>query len=216
MNRHMSGAAQPGAAEGQEDVLVLTVPGLNNSGPEHWQSLWEQQRGDCLRVELGQWDRPHRNSWVNNLNLAIRAAEGPVYLAAHSLGCLAVAWWAQMEPKAAQLVAGALLVAPPEVDFTPEDPRLVGFSPTPCAPLPFPSVLVASSNDPYMDAHAARYLARMWGAEFVNVGRMGHINACSQIGDWPQGQALLDGLIAQGQRLRARQTTTSQGWAARP
>ena len=76
--------------------LVLTVPGLGNSGAGHWQSLWEEQRADCRRVELGMWDQPHRNTWVNQLNLAIRAAADnaqrrPVVLAAHSLGCLAVA-----------------------------------------------------------------------------------------------------------------------------
>ena len=78
--------------------LVLTVPGLDNSGPDHWQSLWEQQHAGCFRVQLGQWDKPHRNSWVNQLSLAVRAVEGPVLLAAHSLGCHAVAAWAQMDP----------------------------------------------------------------------------------------------------------------------
>jgi len=103
----------------QDFPLVLTVPGLNNSGPSHWQTLWEEAHHGCLRVNLGHWDRPHRNSWINQLNLALRSVEGPVLLAAHSLGCHAVAAWAQMEPEAAQLVAGALLVAPPEVDFAP-------------------------------------------------------------------------------------------------
>ncbi len=110
--------------------LVLTVPGLDNSGPDHWQSLWEQRHAGCFRVQLGQWDKPHRNSWVNQLNLAMRAVEGPVLLAAHSLGCHAVAAWAQMDPDAASLVAGALLVAPPEVDFFPLDVRVAAFSPT--------------------------------------------------------------------------------------
>jgi hypothetical protein len=106
-------------ARSGQPPLVLTVPGLHNSGPGHWQTLWEQQRHDCHRVELGMWDQPHRNTWVNQLNLAIRAAGRPVVLAAHSLGVIAVVWWAQLEREAAQLVKGALLVAPPEVDFFP-------------------------------------------------------------------------------------------------
>src|SRR5262245_5536541 len=81
--------------------LVLTVPGLNNSGPAHWQTLWEQRLSDCRRVELGMWDKPHRNTWVNKLNLAIRTADRPVVLAAHSLGCIAVAWWAHFEGREA-------------------------------------------------------------------------------------------------------------------
>jgi predicted alpha/beta hydrolase family esterase len=178
-------------------ALILTVPGLANSGSGHWQTLWEQQRGDCRRVELGQWDQPHRNSWVNQLNLAIRAAGRPVVLAAHSLGCLAVAWWALLEAEdAGKLVAGALLVAPPEVDHTPHDARLGGFAPTPAAPLPFPTILVASRNDPYITMRAARQLAHVWHAGFADAGAIGHINADSGIADWPFGQFLLDRLLA--------------------
>src|SRR3546814_4634015 len=81
-------------SSGRESPLVLTVPGLNNSGPGHWQTIWETTRNDCERVDLGMWDRPHRNTWVNKLNAAIRQADRPVILVAHSLGCIAVAWWA--------------------------------------------------------------------------------------------------------------------------
>jgi predicted alpha/beta hydrolase family esterase len=171
----------------QDFPLVLTVPGLNNSGPSHWQTLWEEAHHGCLRVNLGHWDRPHRNSWINQLNLALRSVEGPVLLAAHSLGCHAVAAWAQMEPEAAQLVAGALLVAPPEVDFAPLDSRVSAFPPTAAGPLPFPSLLVASSNDPYCPLSAARLLARKWGAAFRDAGAMGHINADSGLGEWHEG-----------------------------
>ena len=178
--------------------LVLTIPGLDNSGPDHWQTRWEAQHTGCLRVNLGQWDRPHRNSWVNQLNLALRNVQGPVLLAAHSLGCHAVAAWAQMEPDAASLVAGALLVAPPEVDFFPLDPRVSAFSPTPSGALPFPSVLLASRNDPYCGQPAARVLARMWRAQFVDAGTLGHINAQSGLGDWPDGWRLLSQVARSG------------------
>jgi uncharacterized protein len=182
--------------------LVLTVPGLFNSGPGHWQTLWEQQRGDCHRVDLGMWDQPHRNTWVNKLNLAIHAAHAsikggrPVVLAAHSLGVIAVAWWARMERDAARLVQGALLVAPPEVDFFPRDPRVGTFAPVPTDTLPFPAILAASRNDPWIGQHAARRLARGWGARFEDMGEAGHINAQSDLGAWTQGQAWLDELLA--------------------
>ncbi len=74
---------------------ILTVPGLGGSGPSHWQTLWESARPDTVRVELGMWNTPHRNAWVTKLDQAIRQAQAPVILAAHSLGCLAVAWWAE-------------------------------------------------------------------------------------------------------------------------
>src|SRR3546814_9151321 len=101
---------------GQQPIL-LTVPGLNNSGPSHWQSLWEGKRDDCFRVDLGMWERPHRNTWLNKLNAAIGAASDPVILIAHSLGCHAVAWWSRFAgPEDKCKVAGALLVAPPSVE----------------------------------------------------------------------------------------------------
>jgi uncharacterized protein len=185
-SRHATSAPEP---------LVLLVPGLNNSGPDHWQSLWERSRPDCQRVELGMWHRPHRNTWVNQLNLAIRQADRPVVLVAHSLGCLAVAWWALEQPKLDDPVVGALLVAPPDVDFFPMDDRLLSFSPTPSAPLPFPSILAASHDDPYMGIRAARRLARLWGSNFADAGKIGHINAQSGIGDWEFGQFLLEMLF---------------------
>ena len=180
----------------REDPLILIVPGLNNSGPEHWQSLWEESRSDCLRVQLGMWDSPHRNTWVNKLNHVIADSKRPVALVAHSLGCLAVAWWAKLEqPQPGHNVLGALLVAPPEVDFFPADDRLSGFAPTPQGPLPFPSILAGSRNDPYIGIRTARRLAESWGSDFVDAGAIGHINADSGIGKWPMGQALLQRLL---------------------
>jgi len=189
--------AHHGLAAPDREPLVLLVPGLENSGPGHWQSIWERQRGDCERVELVMWDEPHRNTWVNQLNLAIRSADRPVVLVAHSLGCLAVAWWAQLEqPGADSRVIGALLVAPPDVDVSPLDDRLTAFSPTPSQPLPFPSILVGSRNDPYLGYRSARRLARTWGSRFADAGSIGHINAASEIGDWPFGQFLLEQLLS--------------------
>ena len=175
---------------------VLIVPGLGNSGPDHWQSIWEQTRTDCRRVELGQWDKPHRNSWVNQLNLAILGAKRPVVLVGHSLGCLAIAWWASLEQPAPGKIAGALLVAPPEVDFFPLDERIAGFAPTPRARLPFPSILVASRNDPYMSFRTADRLAKDWGSAFVDAGEAGHINAETDLGEWEFGQFLLGWLTS--------------------
>jgi len=176
--------------------LILTLPGLDNSGPGHWQTVWEERREDCQRVELGVWAQPHRNTWVNQLNLAIAAAERPVILAAHSLGCLAVAWWAALErPAPGGKVRGALLVAPPEVDHRRLDARVATFAPTPRQPLPFRAILVGSRNDPHMTLRSAEQLARDWGCAFADAGRVGHINAESGLGDWAFGQFLLQQLL---------------------
>ncbi len=186
--------------------VILTVPGLGNSGPGHWQSEWEARLPGCRRVDLGLWEDPHRNTWVNKLNLAIQRAEGPVVLAAHSLGCLAVAWWAEYEqpgspsrsgPADGGKVIGALLVAPPDVEDRPLDRRLTRFAPVPESALPFPSVLVASRNDPYLTMAQARSLSRRWGARLADAGEAGHINAASGLGDWAFGRLLLNTLLPQ-------------------
>jgi len=176
--------------------LVLTVPGLNGSGPGHWQSVWEETRGDTARVALGMWASPRRNAWVTKLDQAIRAAQSPVILAAHSLGCLAVAWWAELAGQPwGWPVAGALLVAPPDVDRPGASDVLLGFAPTPRSTLPFPSILVASEDDPYASVQHGFDLAREWGSHFVNAGAAGHLNAESGLGWWSEGQALLDRLV---------------------
>lgn len=178
------------------EPLVLIVPGLNNSGPNHWQTIWEYGRPDSHRVDLGMWSNPHRNTWVNKLNLAIRSANRPVVLVAHSLGCLAVAWWAEYErPAYGNPVVGALLVAPPDVDRPGLDPRLATFGACPRRPLPFPGFLVASHDDPYCKYRTARVLANDWDCRFADAGAVGHINAESQLGDWPFGERLLKQLL---------------------
>lgn len=176
---------------------VLTVPGLDSSGPTHWQTLWEQGRGDTGRVELGQWTLPHRNSWISRLDQAIREARRPVVLAAHSLGCVAVAWWAAFAGRLPDnRVIGALLVAPADVDEPGTSERITPFAPMPLRRLPFPSLLVASRDDPWMRFDRARDLARHWGSRLVDAGELGHINADSDLADWPEGQALLTQLTA--------------------
>jgi predicted alpha/beta hydrolase family esterase len=92
-------------------------------------------------------------------------------------------------------VAGALLVAPPEAEHSAIDHRLAGFAPVPAGPLPFPAILAASRNDPYMAMRMARRLAANWGATFADAGAIGHINAQSGIADWPFGLFLLGRLL---------------------
>jgi uncharacterized protein len=185
--------------EGRLDPLVLIIPGLNNSGPDHWQTKWEQERDDCVRVDLGMWDKPNRNAWVNKLNLAIHGADRPVILVAHSLGCHTVAWWAKFELQeylaSGHPVLGALLVAPPDVDGLPYDNPLASFAPTPEIILPFESIVVASHDDHYIPYERARTLAKTWGGKFADAGQVGHINADSGLGSWEFGQFLLDNLI---------------------
>ncbi len=180
-----------------ERPLCLIVPGLDNSGPDHWQTLWQARRDDCRRVDLGCWSEPDRRIWTERLDAAVAMTDGPLVLVAHSLGCLTIAWWAQaFETASLRRVKGALLVAPPDVDAPDAHALVRRFSPAPVRPLPFSSILVASRNDRYATFDRLERLAGAWGSRFVDAGHCGHINAQSDLGYWPDGEVLLEELIA--------------------
>jgi hypothetical protein len=175
---------------------MLNVPGLGNSGPEHWQSRWERHYPWFSRVDCGTWDNPDRGLWVERLDQAVRRVAGPVILVAHSLGCQTVAWWsALMGPGYRQSVVGALLVAPADCEATGAAPAIARLAPIPRLPLPFPSILVASRNDPHAAFDRSAVMARLWGSHLVDAGEAGHLNADSRLGDWPLGIGLLDRLV---------------------
>lgn len=172
--------------------MILILPGINGSGPEHWQTRWERRLPGARRVPERDWDRPDRAEWVAALDQAVASAAGAaVVLVAHSLGCLQVAHWAAAAA-GASAVRGALLVAPPD-PARPDFPEVAtGFRPVPVTALPFPSILVASRNDPYGSFAFAEGCARAWGSRLVDAGSCGHINADSALGDWEDGLRLLD------------------------
>jgi predicted alpha/beta hydrolase family esterase len=173
---------------------VLVVPGLYNSGPGHWQTLWEKEFG-FARVEQAEWDVPRCVDWVRTLNEVIMAQDVPVVLVAHSLGCIAVGHWAaEADKEAVRKIKGALLVAPSDCERQDFPPGAVGFKPISREILPFRSVVVASTTDPYIPIGRSEELAGWWGSEFVNVGACGHITTADGFGAWPQGLALLDEL----------------------
>jgi uncharacterized protein len=67
--------------------------------------------------------------------------------------------------------------------------------------LPFRSVVVASSNDPFVIVVRARAFATAWGSEFVMIGEAGHINSVSSLGDWPEGFSILRSLRETRERV---------------
>lgn len=170
--------------------IVLTLPGWQGSGPTHWQSRWEE-RYDCRRVEQDDWLHPSLDAWMPALDRVLNEETRPTILVAHSLGCALVAHWACAH-RGNSSVRGALLVAPPDVDRESAPIEVRGFAPLPTTPLPFPALVVASTSDPYCSFLRAGLIASCWGAEFISVGNLGHINAESELDEWNAGWALLD------------------------
>lgn len=176
------------------DVDILIVPGWSSSGPDHWQTRWERTLKTARRVEQDDWYAPDREAWVGRIIESAVASNRPVVIVAHSLGVAAVAHMAERIPKG--FLQGAFLVAPADVDNAKSWPKTegmkldavgTGFAPLPRMQLPFPSVMIASSTDPYCALPRAEALASDWGATFVEAGDAGHINAASGHGPWPDG-----------------------------
>ena len=181
---------------------VVIVPGWRDSGPGHWQSLWTEGLDGAVRVEQDDWVSPRRASWVKAIGDLILAQDAPVVVAAHSLGCIATA---HLPPEVAERIAGALLVAPADPE---RRAGLNDFAPVPYAALPYRSVVVASSNDPFCPIRLAGAYARAWGSEFVRMQNAGHINVDSGHGDWPLGLALLQSLTETPSQLLAGHNTS--------
>jgi len=172
---------------------VLILPGWQDSGPGHWQTLWEQHHG-YVRVEQHDWMRPLRGDWLARLEETILSRDEPVVLVAHSLGCiLAAAWAAHSGNK--HRVKAALLVAPGDVERPEIREQLRSWCPIELTALPFPSALIASRNDPYCEFERARQFAQAWGSQLIDYGDCGHINAESGLASWPQGHVLLQDLL---------------------
>lgn len=172
---------------------VLVLPGHGNSGPQHWQTIWELRHPDWQRVDLGNWDSPVCDDWVNALDLAVRACTAPPLLMAHSLACLLVAHWAH---RSALPLNGAFLVAVPDPQSACFPATARGFEPVSMEPFAFRSLVVASANDPFGSLAHAERCATAWGSNFVDIGQAGHINADSGHGEWNKGYALLQRFVS--------------------
>lgn len=180
-------------------TVLVCVPGWQDSGPNHWQSLWVKSYPSSDRVVQSDWQRPDRDAWVARLDETLAAQDDPpIVLVAHSLGCSTVVHWAaQASMQQHKRIKGALLVAPPDVHgaaFAATVPAS-GFADEPDWRLPFASIVVASSDDPFCAPDQARRLADRWGARFVELAGGGHLNADSGLGAWEYGQRLLQRLI---------------------
>ena len=194
-------------------MRFIIVPGWRDSGPDHWQSLWEGRLDNAERVPQDYWVTPSRQACVASLARTIALQPSPVIIVAHSLGCITTA---HLPAEAAACIQGALLVAPAD----PERRAILSdFAPVPYQKLPYRSVLVASSNDPYCPVRLAGAYARAWGSEFVRVPDGGHINVESGHGEWPLGVALLQSLAGAAHvasRLRLPHSSSSSSSPSSP
>ncbi|MCA1405399.1 serine hydrolase family protein [Ensifer sp. IC3342] len=180
---------------------IIILPGIGGSGEAHWQTLWELQDPRMQRFRPTNWDEPDLADWISALERSVVAADEPPILVAHSLACLLVAHWQQAS---ALPVAGAFLVAVPDPQAAAFPKEAKGFANPPPEPLRFPSLIVASADDPYSALHYARLRARQWQSRLVKIGARGHVNGESGLSDWPEGLGLLTSFAEECAKMAAR------------
>jgi predicted alpha/beta hydrolase family esterase len=157
---------------------VLIAPGLHNSGPDHWQSRWQRLFPAFERVQQDDWEAPDLSRWSARVDQVRRRDNRPTLVVAHSFGSLATVHSLARDPAG---IAGVLMVAPADPD------KFNVAALLPRHELPVPTIMVGSTNDPWMAAPRAELWARRWRSRFINGGPLGHINAESGLGDWPEG-----------------------------
>jgi len=173
---------------------LLIVPGLGDSTTGHWQDNWLQHFPNTKKVVQNNWNQPQLQDWLKNLDATINSIETPVVIVAHSLAVSLVAHWSQQNDTSK--IAGALLVAPADVESETHTPEEIwNFAPIPLNKLNYPSIVISSSNDPYISVERAEFLANQWQSHFYNVGPKGHLNFESQLGLWEEGQQILESLL---------------------
>lgn len=170
-------------------TYYFIIPGLGNSGPDHWQTHFEKSGDHFIRINQHEWDLPASKDWIETIDLTISDYNlADVILIGHSLGCIAIANWAKQYHKK---IKGALLVAPSDLEAPRYTFDTVGFDQIPLDKINFKTIVVASSNDEWVTLERARFFAENWGSEFINIGNAGHINADAGFGEWPEGLEIL-------------------------
>jgi uncharacterized protein len=175
---------------------VLIVPGLRDHVPDHWQTLLEARLPRVRSVPPLEHDKLSCIARVDAIDRALQGIDGPVVIVAHSAGVVMVAHWAASRP--GRDIRGALLATPADLETplpvgypTIDALKANGWLPIPRAPLPFPSIVAASSNDPLARLERARELAQSWDSRLVELGAVGHLNPQAGFGEWPGADALI-------------------------
>lgn len=171
----------------------INLPGIGGSGEGHWQTIWEASDSRFCRFQPSSWDEPSLTDWVEALDRTITQRRAPVILVAHSLACLLVSHWANTRTVR---IAGAFLVGVPDPMGSQFPKQAASFKAVPAVRLPFPALVVASSNDPYGTLIHARRRSDEWGCACIDIGEQGHINEASSLGVWQQGRLLLTAFAA--------------------
>ncbi|MFD7406468.1 RBBP9/YdeN family alpha/beta hydrolase [Streptomyces sp. NPDC059866] len=186
----MSATAEP---------TVVIVPGLRDHVADHWQTVLAERLAEAGRVVRTvppvAKQRLSLDAQVGNLAATLASLDRPVLLVAHSAGVITTVHWARRHRAD---VRGALLATPADLETplpdgypTPAELAEHGWIPVPRLPLPFPSLVAASADDPLGAPEHVAELARSWGSRLLELGAVGHLNPASGYGEWPEAEELI-------------------------
>lgn len=173
---------------------TIILPGIGGSADAHWQTCWERSTPGMTRFQPASWNTPVLENWLSALSAAVANAPEPPFLVAHSLACLLVAHWSARQPSAP--LKGAFLVAVPDADGPAFPASAESFRGDPDVRLRFPSLVVASEDDPFDPFARGRLRAKVWGSGLIIAGRLGHISEDSALGEWQFGKRLFEAFQA--------------------
>lgn len=179
-----------------QNFTYLFLAGYGNSTGDHWQAKWFRQFPNSVWVEQKSWEYPVCEDWVAELDKTLTKINHPVVVIAHSLGCLTFVEWARQHSKiCAEKISGAFLVAAPDADAETFPKDIQGYQSSSFESLPVKSLMIASSNDPYVSVERTGFFAKQWGSELMWIGEKGHINSGAGFGDWLEGEKYLRELL---------------------
>lgn len=184
-------------------INYIISPGYTNSGPDHWQTHIETRLTNVVRVSQRDWLNVQREQWIDGVQRAVSAvpAEDPVILIGHSCGSNAIAQWAVENPDNAH-ISHIILVAPADCISADVPPAIRGQGRLPDCPLPYPTTLVRSDEDPFLPDPIGKKLSSSWRvvAEHVVHGG-GHLATSDGYGRWPWMEQLISSITRDASQI---------------
>jgi len=163
----------------------LILHGWGGSDFPHWQS-WlagklAQEYGYVSFLRFSDFDAPDLNRWYKELQTHLQEFT-PDIVICHSLAN--TLWFHLCNTQELQSVEKLYLVAPPRLNST--IPELSSFFPVKAPKNLYAkkTLLITSTNDPYLDVEEANQLQKALDVEMKVILNGGHINADSGFGAW--------------------------------
>ncbi|WP_457745125.1 RBBP9/YdeN family alpha/beta hydrolase [Sulfurimonas sp.] len=164
---------------------VLLLHGWGGSDFPHWQS-WlageiAKDYGYVNFLKFSDFDAPKLDIWLDELKKALLDFK-PDIVVCHSLAN--TLWFHLCQTQSLQKLQKLYLVAPPSLNCEVEE--LSEFFPVqiPHTLNAVNTLLVTSTNDPYMTTKEAQELQTTLNVEMKILENAGHINAQSSYGEW--------------------------------